>query len=83
MLIPLLVLFVVAIAATHRHSALRDVLIVAFIACVAALFGFSSVTRQTFAVALYRYASSGDVPAQFSQADLDSPFRKRRRRLLG
>jgi Family of unknown function (DUF6159) len=78
-LIPLVVLFVVAIGATHRHSGPRDALIVAFVVCMAALFGFNSVIRQTFAVALYRYAEDGQTPAQFSQADLESPFGKRRR----
>jgi membrane-anchored glycerophosphoryl diester phosphodiesterase (GDPDase) len=77
-LIPLCILFILAIAATHRHSAPRDAIIVAFLACLAALFGFSAVIRQTFAVALYRYANGDGAPSQFSKSDLEAPFRKRR-----
>jgi uncharacterized protein DUF6159 len=39
----------------------------------------SGAVRQVFAVALYRYATAGDVLGGFSESDLDRPFTPRRR----
>jgi hypothetical protein len=45
-----------------------------------ALVGLQIVVRQTFAVALYRYATEGSVAGPFEERDLRAPFSPRRGR---
>jgi hypothetical protein len=80
--VPAVVLFVVLMAASSGDSAARIAIVVVAIAAAVALFAVSSVVRQIFAVALYRYAKDHDSHGPFSAHDLQSPFR-RRRRLFG
>jgi hypothetical protein len=73
----LVVLFVPGVAATGRHSAARDAVLVAGIVAFVVLVGLGALIRQVFAVVLYRYATSGAPPAHFNESDLNSPFGER------
>ncbi len=75
-----IVVFAIAIAATNHTTGLRDVLIVLGVIALVAIVALQIVVRQTFSVALYRYATSGAVPGAFSEHDLQSPFGRRRGR---
>lgn len=75
-----IVVFAVAIAAASHTVAVRDALIVLGVLAIAAVVALQIVVRQTFSVALYRYATDGAVPGQFSERDLQSPFGRRRGR---
>ena len=48
--------------------------VLAFLAIIA----IGAVVRQTFAVALYRYATTSSAQGPFEQRDLQSPFRPKR-----
>jgi hypothetical protein len=75
-----IVVFAVAIAATSHTVAVRDALIVLGVLALVAIVALQVVVRQTFSVALYRYATNGAVTGPFSEHDLQSPFGRRRGR---
>jgi Family of unknown function (DUF6159) len=74
-----IVVFAIAIAATQHTASLQDALIAIGVLALVAIIGLQTVVRQTFSVALYRYAKDGAVPEHFSEHDLQSPFRRKRR----
>ncbi|HTC59657.1 MAG TPA: DUF6159 family protein [Solirubrobacteraceae bacterium] len=79
-MIPLLVVFVIGIAAT-RHAPAGRIAVFALAAAVfVALVALSGVVRQIFAVALYRYAAENDTSGPFHEQDLRAPFTKRHNR---
>jgi hypothetical protein len=80
-ILPLLVVFVAAIVATDRVPALRDALIAIGVLALVAVAALQLVVRQTFAVALYRYATGASAAGPFSERDLRSPFTPKRRGL--
>ncbi|HEX4483559.1 MAG TPA: DUF6159 family protein [Solirubrobacteraceae bacterium] len=75
-----IVVFAVAIVATNHTTALRDALIVLGVLALVAIVALQIVVRQTFSVALYRYATNGAVPGPFEEHDLQSPFGRKRGR---
>jgi Family of unknown function (DUF6159) len=74
------VVFAFAAVATNDVPAVRDAVIVVGVLALAAIFAVQLVVRQTFAVALYRYAAGGAAPAPFAESDLHSPFGRKRGR---
>jgi hypothetical protein len=76
-----IVLFALGIAATNDVPAVRDVVIAIGVLLLVAIFALQFAVRQTFAVALYRYATTGEAQGPFAEGDLQSPFRRRRGRL--
>lgn len=74
-----IVVFGAAIVATNSVPALRDALIAIGALVLVAVFALQLVVRQTFVVALYRYATEGAAPGPFAEHDLRSPFGRRRR----
>jgi len=76
--IPLAGVAAVAIGASLGQPAVRDgVIIVALLAFVA-ISALAGAVRQTFAVALYRYATTGSGEGPFEQRDLQAPFSRKR-----
>jgi uncharacterized protein DUF6159 len=75
------VVFAVAAVATNDVPAVRDVVIGLGVLAIVALLALQLVVRQTFAVALYRYATDGATQGPFSDGDLQSPFGRKRGRL--
>lgn len=80
LMIPLLVVFVIGIAATRHAPAGRLAVFALAAAVFVALVALSGVVRQIFAVALYRYAAENDTSGPFHEQDLRAPFTKRRNR---
>jgi len=76
--IPFAVVFVVALGASNRVPAARDAVIFAGVLLLVAIFAITTVVRQTFAVALYRYATTGSATGPFEQRDLQAPFGRKR-----
>ncbi len=76
-----IVVFGVAIAATRNVAAVRDVVIGVGALALVAIGALQAVVRQTFTVALYRYATDGSVSGPFAEGDLSAPFSRRRRGL--
>ena len=76
------VVFGIAAVATNDVPALRDAVIVAGVLALATIVAVQLVVRQTFAVALYRYAASGAAPGPFAESDLQSPFGRKRGRSI-
>jgi hypothetical protein len=74
-----IVVFAVGAVATNDVPAVRDAIIVAGAVALAAVVALQLLVRQTFAVALYRYATTGDASGPFAAGDLQSPFRRRHR----
>jgi hypothetical protein len=72
--IPLVVVFAVALGASYRVPATRDAVIFAGVLVLVAIIAITTVVRQTFAVALYRYATTGSAEGPFEQRDLQAPF---------
>ncbi len=72
-----IVVFAAGAVATNDVPAARDAIIVAGVLALAAVVALQLLVRQTFAVALYRYATSGDAAGPFEAGDLQSPFRRR------
>jgi hypothetical protein len=75
-----IVLFVVVAVATNDVPAVRDAVIVLGVLVLAAIVALQLVVRQTFAVALYRYATDGSALGPFSEGDLQAPFARKRGR---
>jgi hypothetical protein len=76
--IPLVVVFAVALGASYRVPATRDAVILAGVLVLVAIIAITAVVRQTFAVALYRYATTGSAAGPFEQRDLQAPFSPKR-----
>lgn len=76
------VVFAVAAVATNDVPAVRDAVIVLGVLALAAIVAVQLVVRQTFAVALYRYATGGTAPGPFAESDLQSPFGRKRGRSI-
>ena len=76
--IPLVVVFAVALGASYRVPATRDAVIFAGVLVLVAITAITAVVRQTFAVALYRYATTGSAEGPFEQHDLQAPFSPKR-----
>jgi hypothetical protein len=49
---------------------------------LAAIVALQLVVRQTFAVALYRYATDGTAQGPFAEGDLQAPFARKRGRSI-
>jgi hypothetical protein len=77
-----IVVFVVAAVATNDVPAVRDAVIVLGVLVLAAIVALQLVVRQTFAVALYRYATDGSAQGPFAEDDLQSPFGRKRGRAI-
>jgi hypothetical protein len=75
-----IVVFVVAAVATNDVPAVRDAVIVLGVLVLAAIVALQLVVRQTFAVALYRYATDGSALGPFAEGDLQAPFARKRGR---
>jgi Family of unknown function (DUF6159) len=76
------VVFGIAAVAANDVPAVRDGVIVVGVLALAAIVAVQLVVRQTFAVALYRYAAGGHAPAPFAEGDLQSPFGRKRGRSI-
>ena len=61
------------------NPALGVALLVAGLGLIMLINGVAMAVRGVFAVALYRYAADGAVKGGFPQADLDRPFRPKRK----
>jgi hypothetical protein len=77
-----IVVFVVAAVATNDVPAVRDAVIVLGVLVLAAIVALQLVVRQTFAVALYRYATDGSALGPFAEGDLQAPFARTRGRSI-
>lgn len=78
-IIPLVLVFVVAATAAASVPGLQDLVIVVGVLALVAIVGLQVVVRQAFAVALYRYATTGESQGPFQEHDLRSPFGRKRR----
>ncbi|HUA73454.1 MAG TPA: DUF6159 family protein [Solirubrobacteraceae bacterium] len=76
----LVVVFAAAAVATNDVSAVRDFVIGVGVLALVAVFALQLLVRQTFAVALYRYATDGAAQGPFAERDLRSPFGRKRGR---
>ena len=81
-IIPGALVFIVLGVAVSSVPALLIAVIALGVLSFVALIVLQLLVRQTFAVALYRFATTGDGQAGFAQSDLESAFR-RKRGLLG
>lgn len=81
-ILALVVVFAVAIVATNDVPAVRDIVIGAGVLALVAVAALQLVVRQTFAVALYRYATEGAAQGPFAEQDLQSPFARKRGRSI-
>jgi hypothetical protein len=77
-MIPAAVVFAVALGASHGEPAARDGVIFVGVIVLVAIVAITTVVRQTFAVALYRYATTGSAEGPFEQRDLQVPFSPKR-----
>jgi hypothetical protein len=76
----LVIVFAVAAVATNDVPAVRDFVIGVGVLALVAVFALQLLVRQTFAVALYRYATEGSAQGPFAEHDLQSPFGRKRGR---
>lgn len=76
---PLAVAFGVGLAATGGEPAAQDTVIAIAVILFIAILAIGAVVRQTFAVALYRYAKTNSAQGPFQERDLGSPFGSKRR----
>jgi hypothetical protein len=76
--IPLVVMCAVALGASNRVPAARDAVIFAGVLVLVAVIAITALVRQTFAVALYRYATTDSAEGPFEQHDLQAPFSPKR-----
>ena len=80
-ILAVVIVFAIAAVATNDVPAVRDVVIGVGVLTVVAIAALQLVVRQTFAVALYRYATDGAAQGPFADGDLQSPFGRKRGRL--
>lgn len=78
-MLPLALIFGFGLAATGSDPGARDTLIAVAVIVFISIIAISAVVRQTFAVALYRYAKTSDAQGPFQERDLQSPFGSKRR----
>jgi hypothetical protein len=76
----IVVVFAIAAVATNDVPAVRDAVIAVGVLALVSVIALQLLVRQTFAVALYRFATTGDAPGPFADGDLRSPFGRSRRR---
>jgi hypothetical protein len=78
----IILLGVAAAVAIPAAGSTEAMIVVAFFAGLAlvAIVAAQSVVRQTFVVALYRYATTGTAEGPFSEQDLRAPFAPKRGR---
>jgi hypothetical protein len=77
-IVPAAIVLGIGVGVSHNQPVLRDaVIVLAVVAFVAAL-AIGAVVRQTFSVALYRYATDHPGQGPFEQHDLRSPFKAKR-----
>ena len=76
--LPIGLLFAVAVVASNGAPALQVALIALAALALTAVLAIQAVVRQTFAVALYRYATTGAGQGPFAEGDMQSPFARRR-----
>jgi hypothetical protein len=77
-ILPVALVLGVALAATGGDPGVRDAVIVVGILALVAIIAVQLVVRQTFAVALYRYATTNATQGPFEERDLQSPFGRKR-----
>lgn len=77
--LPLVLIFGFGLAATGGDTGARDTLIAVAVIVFISILAISAVVRQTFAVALYRYAKTNSAQGPFQERDLKSPFGSKRR----
>lgn len=76
----IVVLFAIGAVATNDVPAVRDAIIAVGVLALVSVVALQLLVRQTFAVALYRYATTGQAPGPFADGDLRSPFGRSRKR---
>jgi hypothetical protein len=76
----IVVVFAIAAVATNDLPAVRDAVIAVGVLALVSVIALQLLVRQTFAVALYRFVTTGDAPGPFADGDLRSPFGRSRRR---
>jgi Family of unknown function (DUF6159) len=74
----IVVLGAVGAVATNDAPAVRDAIVAVGALALVSIVALQLLVRQTFAVALYRYATTGNAFGPFSEGDLQSPFARRR-----
>lgn len=77
--IPVAILFGIGLSVRSRDATLAAALIAIAVGAILLVSAASLATRQVFSVALYRYASGASDTGGFAAADLEEPFRRRRR----
>ena len=77
-MLPLIVVLGFVLAATGGDAGVRDAVIVVGILAFVGIVALQLVVRQTFAVALYRYATTSATQGPFGERDLQSPFSRKR-----
>ena len=75
-----IVVFAAGAVATNDVPAVRDLIIAVGAVALVAITALQLLVRQTFAVALYRYATTGAAAGPFAEDDLQAPFSRRRGR---
>jgi hypothetical protein len=75
---PLVLVLGVALALSSGAPAVQAGVIVIGAVAFVAVFAIAAVVRQTFAVALYRFATTGAAEGPFQQRDLQTPFSGKR-----
>jgi hypothetical protein len=78
-MLPLALILGFGLAATGNDPGARDTLIAVAVVVFISIIAISAVVRQTFAVALYRYAKTESAQGPFLERDLQSPFSSKRR----
>jgi len=81
--IPLVLVIAVGLALSDGHTAALIAVLALGALALFAIIAVGAVVRQTFVVALYRYAVGADTTGPFEERDLSSPFGRRRRGLFG
>jgi Family of unknown function (DUF6159) len=79
-MLAIVVVFAIGAVATNDVPAVRDAIIAVGVVALVSVIALQLLVRQTFAVALYRFATTGDSPGPFAEGDLQSPFGRSRRR---
>jgi MFS family permease len=77
-MVPLVIVFVAALAIGHNAPAVRDLVVFLVALAFVAVIAITAVVRQTFAVALYQFATTNSPQGPFAQSDLQAPFKAKR-----
>jgi Family of unknown function (DUF6159) len=77
-IVPVALVLGIGLGASHGEPAVRDAVIALAVLAFLAIIAIGAVVRQTFAVALYRYATTSSAQGPFEQRDLQSPFSPKR-----